>query len=63
MTDQTTTEEIVGVDEAAAILRVHRNTILAQIHRGEIPAARVGQQWRIRRADINALFTTNEDAA
>ena len=35
------------VKEAAAILRVHHKTLLTAISDGEIPAVRVGRQFRI----------------
>ena len=35
------------IDETAKYFRVCRNTILTQIHKGNIKASKVGRQWRV----------------
>ena len=42
------------VDEAAAFLRVHPRTVLRLLARGELPGVKVGRQWRLWRADLEA---------
>jgi excisionase family DNA binding protein len=42
-----TTEEVLGY------LRVNPRTIYRLIHRGELPAVRVGRQWRFRQSDLD----------
>lgn len=44
--------ELLTVQEAADLLRVHRNTIYAMIHDGRLPAFKVGRAWRIRFEDL-----------
>ena len=43
-----TTEEVLNY------LKVNSRTIYRLIHRGELPAVRVGRQWRFRQADLDA---------
>jgi excisionase family DNA binding protein len=59
------------VDEAAAILRIHYNTVYGAIHAGLIPARRKGRRYLIRhedierfsRADVPGVATRIEKAA
>jgi excisionase family DNA binding protein len=41
-------------DEVLDYLKVNSRTIYRLIHRGELPAVRVGRQWRFRQADLDA---------
>ncbi|KMV17627.1 hypothetical protein ACT17_15205 [Mycolicibacterium conceptionense] len=49
-------DERIGVPEAAAEMAVHPDTIRSLIHRGALPALRVGQRFRIRRGDLYKVF-------
>lgn len=42
-----TTEEVLGY------LNVNPRTIYRLIRSGELPAIRIGRQWRFRRSDLN----------
>lgn len=42
-----TTEEVLGY------LKVNPRTIYRLIRSGELPAVRIGRQWRFRRTDLN----------
>lgn len=42
-----TTEEVLGY------LKVNPRTIYRLIRSGELPAIRIGRQWRFRRSDLN----------
>jgi len=48
--------EVLTVAEVAAFLRVNRSTIYKLIRRGELPAFKVGSDWRFNRAQIEDLF-------
>ena len=48
MTAFLTTEEVLGY------LRVTPRTIYRLIRSGELPAIRIGRQWRFRRTDLDA---------
>jgi excisionase family DNA binding protein len=42
------------IDEVLNYLRVKSRTVYRLIKAGELPAVRVGRQWRIRRSDLDA---------
>jgi excisionase family DNA binding protein len=39
----------VTLDEVAQALKVHYNTVYRRVIKGEIPAFKVGHQWRVRK--------------
>lgn len=41
-------------DEVLDYLKVNPRTIYRLIHRGDLPAVRVGRQWRFRQSDVDA---------
>ena len=43
---------ILTVKQCQEILQIGKNLMLYLIHNEEIPAFRVGKQWRIRREDL-----------
>ena len=43
-----TTEEVLDY------LKVNSRTIYRLIHRGDLPAVRIGRQWRFRQTDLDA---------
>lgn len=47
-------ETYLTTDEVQDMLRVDLRTVYRLIKRGELPAIRVGRQWRFRRADVEA---------
>lgn len=48
--------EFLSIKEVAELLRLNERTILGYVRSGKIPAANVGRTYRIRKADIDALF-------
>ena len=46
-------DEIMTVEEVAEYLRVHPSTIYRMLRHGEIPAFRVGSDWRFHRNVIS----------
>ena len=40
-------DELLTIDEAAALLRVHPTSVRRLIKRGEIRAIRIGRVWRV----------------
>jgi excisionase family DNA binding protein len=48
--------EVLTVAEVAAFLRVNRSTVYKLIRRGELPAFKVGSDWRFNRSQIEELF-------
>ena len=47
-------DEILTVQEVAALLKVADKTVYAMAKDGELPAFKVRGQWRCRRVDIDA---------
>lgn len=47
-------DEILTVQEVAALLKVADKTVYTMAQKGEIPAFKVRGQWRLRRTDIDA---------
>ena len=45
--------EILTPEEAAGYLRVHTQTVYRRLRTGTLPGAKVGDQWRIRKADLD----------
>ena len=52
-----TTEEVLGC------LKVDPRTIYRLIKTGELPAIRIGRQWRFRRADLEEWIDRQRTAA
>jgi excisionase family DNA binding protein len=52
-----TTEEVLGC------LKVNPRTIYRLIKIGELPAVRVGRQWRFRRSDLDEWIDRQRTAA
>ncbi len=46
----------ISVTDAAEILGINVVTVRGMINRGELPAARTGKVFRIKRSDLDALF-------
>ena len=54
--DSPATAEIMNLEEASRYLRIKRRTLYALAARGEVPAAKIGGQWRFRRSHLEDLF-------
>lgn len=48
--------DVMTVDEVAAYLRVHYETVLRWCRKGTLPAIKVGHSYRIRRTDLDHLW-------
>lgn len=46
------TQEVLTAREVAALLRVHITTVYLMLKRGELPAFKIGADWRFRRSSI-----------
>ena len=45
------------VEEAATYLKVKPKTVRELLRTGQLPGAKIGRAWRLRRADLDALWT------
>ena len=52
-----TTEEVLDY------LKVNSRTIYRLIRRGDLPAVRIGRQWRFRQSDLDAWLDRQRAAA
>lgn len=50
---QKTPMRLLTIPEASAILQVSEKTVRRWIYAGELPAAKLGNQWRIRPRDLD----------
>lgn len=48
------TDEILTLPEVAQLLKVAEKTVYTMAQKGELPAFKVGGQWRFRRADLDS---------
>ena len=55
-------DDILTMDEARAIMRIGRNSMLNALQEGTIPAAKVGRQWRISKRALMALLSGQKTA-
>jgi excisionase family DNA binding protein len=46
-------EAFLTTEEVLAYLKITPRTIYRLIRSGELPAVRIGRQWRFRRADLD----------
>lgn len=55
-------DEILTVQEVAALLKVADKTVYTMAQKGEIPAFKVRGQWRFRRTDIDTWIEQQTSA-
>ena len=55
-------DELLDVQEVAALLRVNPRTVLRMADRKELAALRVGKRWRFRPRDLDAYLRTQVHA-
>ena len=56
-------DEILTVQEVAALLKVADKTVYTMAQRGELPAFKVRGQWRFRRVDLAAWIAAQTRSA
>lgn len=49
-------DELLTPQEAAKILKVDRRTVYKYLRSGELPAAKIGDTWRIRQEDLDKFI-------
>ena len=48
---------LLTLAEAADYLRVHPRTMTRLLQERQVPGVKIGRQWRVRQADLEAYFT------
>jgi excisionase family DNA binding protein len=51
-------DEILGVDEAAALLRVGPEAVYRQLRSGKMPGRKLGREWRISKRALLAWISS-----
>ena len=51
------TQDVFSVDEAAALIRCHPQTLRRAIKHGVLRAARIGRSYTISRSDLAAFYS------
>jgi excisionase family DNA binding protein len=46
--------QMLTTDDVLSYLRINARTVYRLIKCGELPAVRIGRQWRIRRCDLDS---------
>ncbi len=46
-----------SADETAALLGIHRQTVVRAIARGDLPGHRIGKQWLIPMAAVDRIIS------
>jgi excisionase family DNA binding protein len=54
--------QLVTLSEAAALLQVSTRTLQRMIRSGELPALKVGGQWRLRETQLRQWIETRESS-
>jgi excisionase family DNA binding protein len=49
-------QDVLTLAEAAAYLRVHRRTMGRLLRQGVVPGTKIGRQWRVRKAELDATL-------
>jgi excisionase family DNA binding protein len=61
MTNNHTEIRLITLAEAAGILQVSKRTLLRMIQKREVPAFKVGGQWRIRESEFKRWVEQKEN--
>ena len=54
---------LLTLAEAATYLRVHPRTMTRLLQTRLVPGVKIGRQWRVRKADLDAYFTAAASVA
>ena len=63
MHSKATHAAFLTTEEVLSCLKVNPRTIYRLIKTGELPAIRIGRQWRFRRADLDEWIDRQRTAA
>jgi excisionase family DNA binding protein len=56
-------EDVLTVDEVARYLRVHPMTVQRWCRTGDLPAAKIGRAYRIKRGDLERWWVEHQAGA
>ena len=56
-------DKILTLPEVAELLKVGDETIYSMVQKGQLPAFKVGGQWRVQRVDIDEWIDQHKENA
>ena len=56
-------DEILTLPEVAQLLKVAEKTVYSMAQKGQLPAFKVGGQWRFKRADLDKWIEDQKAAS
>ena len=56
-------DEILTLPEVAQLLKVAEKTVYSMAQKGQLPAFKVGGQWRFKRADLDQWIEQQKAAS
>ena len=56
-------DEILTLPKVAQLLKVAEKTVYSMAQKGQLPAFKVGGQWRFKRVDLDAWIEQQKAAA
>ena len=59
----TSQDDVLTIPDVASLLKVTEKTVYSLVRKGDLPAFKVGGQWRFRRTAIDSWIEVKTDAA
>ena len=59
----TSQDEVLTIPDVASLLKVTEKTVYSLVRKGDLPAFKVGGQWRFRRTAIDSWIEVKTNAA
>lgn len=54
-------KEIMNLREVAKYLGLNERTVYNLVRRGEIPATKIGRQWRVKKDNLDEMFKNKKE--
>ena len=59
----TSQDDVLTIPDVASLLKVTEKTVYSLVRKGDLPAFKVGGQWRFRRTAIDSWIEVKTNAA
>ncbi len=59
----TSRDDVLTIPDVASLLKVTEKTVYSLVRKGDLPAFKVGGQWRFRRTAIDSWIEVKTNAA
>ena len=54
-------KEIMNLKDVAQYLGLNERTVYNLVRRGEIPATKIGRQWRVKKDNLDEMFKNKKE--